>query len=214
MRGWLLRIAVLLALAILATIALRADEQAQQQILRPPQGSKVALIVFEDLQCPDCARAEPLLLEAKKSYNIPVVVHDFPLPQHNWAFEGSVLAHYFRSRSTPKNNLEAAFRKYIFENQAQITPENLRGYAEKFAQEHKVTLPFVVDPQGKLAESVSADKQKGIAVGIQHTPTIYVVSNKRTGQPFIEVVDRSQLFQLIDQMQSEAGPARAAARRR
>ena len=36
-----------------------------------------------------------------------------------------------------------------------------------------------------------------------HTPTIYVVSNKRAGKPFVEVVDRSQLFALIDSMQRE-----------
>ena len=33
-------------------------------LLKPPKGSKVALIVFEDLQCPDCRRANPLLNEA------------------------------------------------------------------------------------------------------------------------------------------------------
>jgi len=38
---------------------------------------------------------------------------------------------------------------------------------------------------------------------LQHTPTLYVVSNKRSGTPFVEVVDRSQLFQLIDTMRKE-----------
>jgi hypothetical protein len=30
-----------------------------------------------------------------------------------------------------------------------------------------------------------------------------VVSNKHTGTPFVEVVDRNQLFQLIDTMKKE-----------
>ena len=64
-------------------------------------------------------------------------------------------------------------------------------------------LPFVVDPQGKLAAEVNKDKSLGNTVGIQHTPTIYVVSNKTQGKPFVEVVDRSQLFQLIDSMKQE-----------
>jgi len=42
-----------------------------------------------------------------------------------------------------------------------------------------------------------------VAVGIQHTPTIYVVSNKTQGKPFVEVVDRSKLFELIDTMKRE-----------
>ena len=95
------------------------------------------------------------------------------------------------------------FRDYIFANQLEITPDNLRSYAEKFAAEHKVELPFVVDPGGKLAALVNADKELGKEINIQHTPTLYVVSNKRSGKPFVEVVDRSQLYALIDAMIKE-----------
>ena len=61
-----LRIVFLLALAALATFALRAQESGKASILRPPAGAKVALIEFADLECPDCARAAPLLVEAEK----------------------------------------------------------------------------------------------------------------------------------------------------
>lgn len=84
-----------------------------------------------------------------------------------------------------------------------MTPQNLRGYAEKFAAEHKVEVPFVVDPDGKLAALINADKALGKEINIQHTPTLYVVSNKRNGKPFVEVVDRSQLYALIDTMLKE-----------
>jgi len=164
----------------------------------------VALVEFADLECPDCGRAAPLLDQAEKTYKIPLVIYDFPLPQHQWAFDASVYAHYFRSKSTKTNDLERAFRLYIYSNQAQVTKDKLRSFVEKFAQEHKMSLPFVVDPQGKLADAVRADKDKGTALGIQHTPTIYVVSNNRSGPPFVEVVDRKQLFNLIDEMQKEA----------
>jgi hypothetical protein len=40
-------------------------------------------------------------------------------------------------------------------------------------------------------------------VGIQHTPTIYVVSSRNPSRPFVEVTDSSQLFQTIEAMQSE-----------
>jgi protein-disulfide isomerase len=64
-------------------------------------------------------------------------------------------------------------------------------------------LPFVVDPDGKLAALIEADRAVGNQLGLQHTPTLYVVSNKHTGTPFVEVVDRTQLFQLIDTMKKE-----------
>ncbi len=197
----LLRIVFLLILAAAATEALRAQTPSQMTILRPPAGSKVALVEFADLECPDCSRAAPLLEEAHKTYHIPVVVYDFPLPQHAWAFDASVFAHFFRTKSTPKNDLETKFRLFIYQNQSAITPQNLRSYVDKFAQENGVTVPFIVDPQGKLAAQVRAAKDKGIAVNVQHTPTIYVVTSKANsnGTPFVEVVNRNDLFSMIDQ---------------
>jgi protein-disulfide isomerase len=189
------RLLPLLLLFSLTTIAQNVPE-----VLRPPKGSQVALVVFEDLQCPDCRRAAPLVAQAGKTYNIPVVRHDFPLPMHNWSFDAAILARYFDTHSKPLGN---NFRDYIFEHQLEITPANLRGYAEKFAVEHKVDLPFVVDPAGRLAALVLADKELGKSLNLEHTPTIYVVSNKRAGKPFVEVVDRSQLYALIDAMKKE-----------
>ena len=205
----LLGVILLLVLAVGATPGARA--QSDTSALRPPNGAKLALVVFEDMECPDCARAAPLIAEAAKTYKIPVVRYDFPLPQHLWAFEAAVLAHYFGSKS---EKLGVEFREYIFQHQVEITGSNpmdgegekqrLRALAEKFAQEHKKGLPFVVDPDGKLAADVRASKDVGLRVGILHTPTLYVVSRSQQGRPFVEVVDRSQLFQLIDQMKSIA----------
>jgi protein-disulfide isomerase len=188
---------------LLTVFAISICASAQQTVnpaLRPPKGAQVAIVVFEDLQCPDCRRAAPLVEEAARTYKIPVVRHDFPLPFHTWSFEAAIDARYFDTHSKALGN---EFRDYIFSNQLEVTPQNLRGFAEKFAAEHKIDLPFVVDPDGKLAALVNADKQLGKAINLQHTPTLYVVSNKRSGKPFVEVVDRSQLYALIDEMMKD-----------
>ncbi len=191
---------VLIAILALSLVSFAGDTS----VLRPPKGSKVALIVFEDLQCPDCARAAPLLHEAAKKYNIPLVQYDFPLPMHNWSFEAAVNARYFDTKS---KQIGDDYRLFVFQNQPQITKDNLRGMTERFAGDHKIALPFVVDPSGDLAGKVRADFQLGQRVGLDHTPTIYVVSDTTRGRPFVEVVDRSQLYQLIDQVEKEAGTA-------
>ncbi len=189
-----------IALLALVLTTLFAAAQAPPTALKPPKGSQVALVVFEDLQCPDCRRAAPLVEQAAKTYKIPVVRHDFPLPFHSWSMEAAVNARYFDTHSKDLGN---GYRDYIFEHQPEVTPQNLRGFTEKFATDHKVEIPFVVDPQGKFAAAIKADKDLGVQVGIEHTPTIYVVSNKTQGKPFVEVVDRSQLFQMIDAMKRE-----------
>jgi protein-disulfide isomerase len=188
------------AIFALLFVATFAPAQNDTSALRPPKGAQVAIVVFEDLQCPDCRRAAPLVAEAGRTYKIPVVVHDFPLPMHTWSFEAAVIARYFDAQS---KQLGAEYREYIFQHQPEITPPTLRAFSEKFADEHKVELPFVVDPQGKYADEVRADREVGQRLGLEHTPTIYVVSNKTQGKPFVEVVDRTQLYQLIDAMKNE-----------
>jgi protein-disulfide isomerase len=184
---------------LFASVALA--QEPVNPALRPPKGAQIAIVVFEDLQCPQCRREAPLVQQAAKTYKIPVVRHDFPLPMHNWSYEAAVIAHYFDSRS---RQLGTDFRDYIFEQQPEIFRTNLRQFADKFATDHKVDLPFVVDPQGKLAAEVNAERDLGKELHLEHTPTIYVVSSKSKGHPFIEVKEpNDELFRSIDAMKAE-----------
>ena len=160
----------------------------------------MALVVFEDLQCPKCRTDSTLEVQAAKAHKIPLIHHDFPLPMHNWSFNAAVMARYFDSQSKQLGN---DFRAYIFQHQPEITPENLQNFAARFAAEHKVELPFVVDPQGKFAAQVTADKELGNRIKVEHTPTIFVVSTRNPARPFVEVTDTSKLFQIIEAVQSE-----------
>jgi protein-disulfide isomerase len=187
------------SLLLTTAICVAADEPVNPA-LRPPKGAPVAIVVFEDLQCPQCRRVSPILEQASKTYKIPLLRHDFPLPMHNWSYDAAVMARYFDSISKPLGN---EFRDYIFSNQLEINPQNLRGYAERFAAAHKVDFPFVVDPQGKFAAEVNADRDIGRAIKLEHTPTVYVVSSKNPNKPYVEMKDSSQLYQLIDAMMNQ-----------
>lgn len=184
------------ALLLLCSFAAAQDPA----LLRPPKGASVALIVFQDLECPKCRVDSPLEEQAAKAHKVPLVLHDFPLPLHKWSFNAAVMARYFDSQSKDFGN---QFRDYIFQHQPEITADNLQSFAQKFAAEHKVELPFVIDPQGKFAAEVNADKALGQKVGIAHTPTIYIVSSRNRGRPVVEVTDSSQLFQMIEAVQAE-----------
>ena len=170
--------------------------------LKPPPGAKVAIIEFEDLECPDCAAANPVLEQAAEQYHIPWVRHDFPLPQHNWSFQAAVNARYF---DTKNKSLGNDYRDAVFANQVSIEmPAQLQQFTQKFAQAHGVALPFAIDPMGKLAAEVKDDYALGQRIGIEHTPTIWIVTNGTNhAPPFVEVVDRSKLYQLIDQALAE-----------
>src|SRR5258708_30168703 len=82
--------------------------------LKPPPGARVAIVEFEDMECPDCARANPLLKDAAAQYHIPWVRHDFPLPFHAWSFDAAVYARWFDTKS---KKLGDDFRDAVFANQ-------------------------------------------------------------------------------------------------
>lgn len=193
-----LRVLTIAAFALLISGFVIAEEAPEA--LRPPKGAQVALVVFEDLQCPQCGRTAPLLAQASKTYKIPLVQHDFPLPMHNWSFEAAVLARFFDVHSKETGT---EFRDTVFAHQMEINPQNLHAFAEKFAGEHKIGLPFVVDPDGKFAAAVRADKEVGVGLKVDHTPTIWIVSNKKSGKPYVEVTDTNQLYIMIDAMKKE-----------
>lgn len=165
--------------------------------LKPPAGARVAIIEFEDMECPDCANANAVLREAAAKYNIPWVRHDFPLPFHPWSFQAAVNARWFDTKS---KKLGDDYRDAVFANQPSITTlDVLRQFTENFAKSRNIQLPFAIDPQGKLAAEVKADYALGQRIGIEHTPTIWISTSNSKGAPFVEVVDRNKLYQLIDQ---------------
>ncbi len=186
-------------IALFALLAVNCIAQdTPDTVFRPPKGAQVAIVVFEDLQCPSCRHTTPLVEQASKTYKIPVVWHDFPLPLHNWSYQAAVFARYFDTRSKELGN---QYRDYVFDNQLEINPQNLRGFTEKFAAEHKVELPFVIDPDGKLAALVNADRDLGKALKLEHTPTVYIVSSRNPARPYVEVKEpSSQLYATIDAM--------------
>jgi protein-disulfide isomerase len=173
--------------------------------LRPPAGARVAIVEFEDMECPDCANANVILKQAAATYKIPWVRHDFPLPFHSWSMNAAVNARWFDLKSKA---LGDEYRDQVFANQPSISsPDVLNQFTQKFAQSHNIALPFALDPLGKLAAEVKDDYALGQRVGIMHTPTIWVVTANSKGTPFVEVVDRGKLYQLIDQAIEDTKPA-------
>jgi protein-disulfide isomerase len=193
----------LLAAVFIILIA-RSHAADLVSLLAPPAGTRVAVVLFQDLEWPDCASAFPIVNEAAKGHNVPVLIRDFPLPRHNWSFQAAVDARFFETQS---QQLGDEFRGYILQNQPRILDEAvLRQYTVKFAAEHQVRLPTNLDPEGKLRERVKADFLLGQRVGLEHTPTVFVVSNGAVSSAIVGTVNRERLNQMIEQMQKAARP--------
>ncbi len=178
--------------------------------LKPPSGANVAIVEFADLECPACGAENPTLMAAAAKYKVPWMRHDFPLPQHNWSFQAATNARWFDSKS-PK--LGDDYRNTIFAQQAAIsTKDDLDQATQKFAKDHGVAMPFVVDPQGKLAAEINADRDLGRQLGVNRTPTVWIVTahSHDPGHSFVQVTDPQMLYPYLDQAVSATAGATVA----
>ncbi len=167
--------------------------------LKPPPGAKVAIVEFGDLECPLCAAWNPVLAQAAAKYHVAWARHDYLIPGHVWSPQAAVNARWFDSKS-PK--LGSEYRDAVFAQQRELaTTDDLRSCTERFAQAHGVSLPFVMDPQDKLLDAVHADCRLGLSLGVNQTPTVWVVTSgdHKTGYPLARVQDINLLYAYLDQ---------------
>lgn len=223
------RFSLLLSLAVL-TLASVAHAQFgapspgiqvhDTSALHPPPGSRVAIIEFMDMECPVCASTNPILLEAAAKYKIPLIRHDFLIPYHAWSPIAAVNARWFDAKSKA---LGEEYRNQVFANQPTFynNPELLRQFTQRFADSHHIALPFSMDPQGRLAAEVKADNDLGIRMGINATPTVFVVTAGGKGAPYTQVQRPDlNLYSALDQAMADtaapvkAAPAKTAAKKR
>lgn len=190
----------------MAACALALGAQAQEQplhpsdtsALHPPPGYKVAIVEFADLECPMCRMENPVIMQAVKQYHIAWVRYAFPLPMHNWSYQAAVNAKWFDSKG---KGLGDEYRNDVFANQESIeTKQDLTNFTQKFAQQHGIQMPFVLDPQGKFTAEVKANMAVGDRMGIHETPTAFVVTN----HSYHQVMDFNKLYSMLDQAEAEA----------
>ncbi len=200
----------LLLVAALAFSVSAAHAQTPIQVLdasalHPPLGARVAIVEFDDLQCPACAAANPTLKAAAAQYKIPWVRYDFLIPYHNWSRNAAINARWFDLKSKA---LGDEYRDQVFASQPSIyNPGSLAQFTESFARGHGLTLPFSVDPQGKLASEVDADGVLARRTGIKSTPTIFVVAANSKGKAFAQVLNPAQdLYNTIDRALADTAP--------
>ncbi len=167
--------------------------------LKPPAGAKVAIVEYEDLECPFCARAFPVVHAAAKHYQIPIVECDYQIDYHHWSHDAAICAHYLKTKVSP--DLAEEYRREVFASQFRIASrDDLHSFTQAFLTQHGQQMPFVMDPTGQFNQEINATTAQGKRIGITETPSIFVV----TSDHWIQVKDPNQLYEAIDQAEAEA----------
>ncbi len=185
MSGWLL----------LTLLTASVGLTAQQPVVEGLAESKVRVLIYEDLQCPDCAVFRQMLDEKllpRYGDRVAFVHRDFPLAKHEWARKAAVAARYFNER---KPELGVAYRRYAMAGMGSTTPANFNERLAQFARDHGLDpAPAVAAlDDARLAGLVERDFQDGVARGVIHTPTLFV-----NGKAFIEHFSLEEISAALD----------------
>jgi protein-disulfide isomerase len=199
--------ALLLSFPVASALA-QPGPYRDTSMLRAPAGVPVAIYEFEDMECPACAHAFPIVHTAAEKYKIPLIRHDFPLgPMHPWSLDAAIIARYIQDKISPQAADD--YRGAIFTNQTAIaTKEDLQAFSQKYFQQHGRVMPFVIDPNGLFAAEVRADHTLGERINLHQTPSIFIVTQKG----YTEVTDITQLYSMLDTAIADNPAPKAAAK--
>ncbi|HYM12566.1 MAG TPA: thioredoxin domain-containing protein [Bryobacterales bacterium] len=185
----------MLSKLILATAIASALAASVHLPVEGNPASHVKVVIYEDLQCPDCANFQRMMDEKilpRYASRVAFIHKDFPLAKHAWARPAAIAGRWFAAQDPA---LGLRYRQHIMSHQREITAANFRDKLAAFAREHRVNAEDAVrsldDPA--LAADVQGDVDEGVARGINHTPTVLV-----NGQPFVERFPYEELAAAID----------------
>lgn len=175
---------------------------AQAHLVEGKGDSPVRVVIYEDLQCPDCADFRVMLdqkLLPKYGAKVAFEHRDFPLPKHKWARPAAVAARFYQQQSV---DLAVKWRQETMRDQARITPETFPSYFVEFAKHNGVdpAKAEVALNDPALNTLVQKDYEDAVARGIAHTPTALV-----NGAPFIESIPYEEISAGIDSALKESG---------
>jgi protein-disulfide isomerase len=132
----------------------------------------LSVLIFSDLQCPDCAAFQRTLdetLAPRFAGRVYFDHRDFPLPRHTWARAAAVAAHALDAQ---RPGLGPAFRRWTLDRIAEINAGRFEDFLVRFAAGHDADPARASGPAFEAV--VEASFRDGIARGVARTPTVLV----------------------------------------
>jgi protein-disulfide isomerase len=160
-----------------------------------PATAKVTIVEYSDFQCPFCSKGyQTIEKQVLKDYGDKVRFYykHYPLPFHPWAKPGAIAAECAKQQKP-----EAFWKLYssLFENQGQITPDNVKEKSTGFLADTGIDMTKWNDcfDNKKTAPQVEAQMQEGSSVGIRGTPGFIIngrlVSGAQPYESFKNIID-------------------------
>lgn len=129
----------------------------------------VTIAVFDDFECPYCARAVPLFKQVVEKYTdkVKLAFKNFPLSNHRNARNAALtaLAAERQGKFWPVHDL-------LYENYNRLNPKKIDELAAQTGLDMEQLKKDRSDPQ--LSALITRDIEEGKTLGVRGTPTVYV----------------------------------------
>jgi protein-disulfide isomerase len=173
-------------------------------------GAPVEIVVFDDLECPYCAKMHAQLFPAllnRYGNNVRIVYKDYPLSQHPWAMRAAIDTSCVGEQNAPAywNLID-----YIHANASDFggsdhSVEKAKASLDKLSlDEAKKDNLKVADVEACIKKqdesAVKASVQAGNDLGVEATPVLFINGEKLEGAyPVVDV------FRMVDEALTAEG---------
>ncbi len=165
------------------------DLPVAHSVIKGPADGSITIVEFSDYQCPFCARAEPIIMQALEAYPTQArfVYKHFPLESiHPHAMGASQAA-----IAAGKQGKFWEMHEKLFANQRALQPEKLDSYATELGLDVEKFKADMGSDETKKA--VRDDMRLARSAGVRGTPTIFVngrLLRNRSIDGFKELIDK------------------------
>jgi protein-disulfide isomerase len=164
--------------------------------------SPVRVVIYEDLQCPDCARLRTLLDEKilpRYGGKVAFIHRDFPLARHDWARAAAIAGRWVWEQDP---DAAIAFRREILAEQNSLTPARFEPWLAEFARRYRLDARGISGSprDSRLAALVDQDLASGNARAVKKIPAVFV-----GGQILVETILEDDLTRALDTALTDAG---------
>jgi protein-disulfide isomerase len=169
---------------------------AHTDVVEGNPASPVRVIIYDDLQCGDCARFRVMFDEKilpKYGAKVAFIHRDFPLGKHDWARPAAVAARWVWDQD---HEYGIAIRRELLAEQDHITLRGLNGWLLNFAARNHLDQDGIIASLNdrRFNALVDQDRQAAVARGVERTPTVYV-----GGVALVETILYEDLARALDE---------------
>ncbi len=169
-----------------------------------PESAPVEIVLFDDLECPFCARMHQQLFPAltdRYGTSVHIAYRDYPIPQHPWAMRAAVDTNCVASESTPGYwNLVDYIHSHATdfggsEKSLAKANESLDQLAIDEAKKEGVKVePVEACIKKQDQTDIKASMKMGESLDVDSTPVMFI-----NGEKFEGAYPLADVFRMVDQ---------------